>query len=123
MPRWLNASARRRSDWDNERHVDGARRSNEVELRREVRGKVQFMARFRKNLLFLNSSESAIIVINMDGKVEERISGLLALNRQFCPVTSTILSPRNRKFVEPSPKEFRIVSRNLFLFLFFSFFS
>lgn len=31
MPRWLNASARRRSDWDNERHVDGARRSNEVE--------------------------------------------------------------------------------------------
>lgn len=69
MPRWLNASARRRPDRDDERHVDGARRAwNEVEPRREVRGKVQFMARFRKNRLFLNSSESAIIVINMDGK-------------------------------------------------------
>lgn len=117
MPRWLNASARRRSDWDNERHVDGARRSNEVVPWREVRGKVQFMTRFRKNRLFLNSSESAIIVINMDGKVEERISGLLALNRRFYSVASTIPSSCNRKFAEPSPKNFaRFLS-----FFFFSF--
>lgn len=67
------------------------------------------MARFRKDRLFLNSSESAIIIINMDGKAEERISGLLALNRRCRPVDSTFLRHviRRRRISHP---EFRAIS-------------
>lgn len=74
------------------------------------------MARFRKNRLFLNSSESTIIVINMDGKAEERIPGLLASNRQFYSAGSTFLRHVIGNWPSRGVKEFRILSRNFFLF-------